>query len=99
MPRRAYTADGEPSIWVRRSKASTGSEPGFQVLEVPMRPNVRLAAGVLGVIVCASCGEDTTGPATPMVTVAGIVRNVDTTQPAPGIRVTLYGTNYADEVA
>ncbi len=34
-----------------------------------------------------------------LVTVAGIVRNIDTLQPAPGVRVRLLDSSYSDEVA
>jgi hypothetical protein len=52
----------------------------------------------LGVGACSDDDEDkVTGPT--LVTVSGVVRSIDSAEPASGIKVTLLGTSYADEVA
>lgn len=54
-----------------------------------------LALGLAALV--AACEDDPVDDG--MVTIAGKVRNVDTGEFAMGVRVRLYGTQYADEVA
>ena len=60
-----------------------------------------LLLAAFAVLVCVACEDDSTnsGGSVELVTVAGIVRNIETVQPATGVRVRLLGTQYADEVA
>jgi hypothetical protein len=46
-----------------------------------------------------SCGDDEIIHKDAMVTIAGMVVNVDTGDPQPGMRVTLLGTSFSDDVA
>ncbi|MEE9268976.1 MAG: hypothetical protein V3V49_01835 [Candidatus Krumholzibacteria bacterium] len=65
-------------------------------------PKLWLVVSLVGVVafVAPGCGDDeTTGPTIDMVTIAGMVMNVDTGEPAPGIRVSLLDTPYADDLA
>ena len=61
--------------------------------------SLRCAIVLMAVLVVASCGDDqATNTDTPMVTIAGVVRNIDTAELAHGVRVHLLDTQYADDV-
>lgn len=61
-----------------------------------------LNAGLIAVVMFVgfSCSDDVTKapPGVDLVTISGIVRNIDTFVPAEGVRISLLGTNYSDEV-
>ena len=62
---------------------------------------IRLSSAVaLAVVVLVGCSEDDpVANGEDLVTISGIVRNIDNRQPAKGIRVSLLGTSYSDNVA
>jgi hypothetical protein len=64
-----------------------------------MRWLLLVVAACMLAIPLASCDDNNSPPPVDLVTVAGHVRNVDNAQLASGVRVSLYGTTYQDEVA
>ena len=81
----------------RRPAMSRPIRNGGIVIPMNARRGVTLLAAVLFALSSGACGEDKpNGPE--MVTVSGVVRNIDTAQLAAGIRVSLLGTGYSDVV-
>jgi len=52
--------------------------------------------GLASIVAFVACSESN---APDLVTITGTVRNIDTAQPAPGVRVSLLDSGYADDVA